>query len=147
MPIRDAVSADFDAVRAIARAAYQPFVAAIGRDPAPMVADFGNQIAQGAVRVLERDDICGYAVSYRGGSVWHVENLAVAPQAHGTGAGRALLADVEARAAGAGAQAVELYTNIAMTGALAFYPKLGYRETGRREEDGFHRVYFRKELA
>ncbi len=29
---------------------------------------------------------------------------------------------------------------------LRFYPRLGYREVGRRLEDGFRRVYFSKQL-
>jgi hypothetical protein len=29
---------------------------------------------------------------------------------------------------------------------LGLYLKMGFVETGRREEDGFERVYFRKEL-
>lgn len=147
MAIRDAEMDDLEALRRIARAAYAPFVAAIGREPAPMIADFAMQIARGHVRVFSEDTVRGFAVSYRKGDVWHVENLAVDPGAQGQGIGRALLADAEALAAAQGAMAVDLYTNIAMTGALAFYPRLGYAETGRRVEDGFHRVYFRKELG
>jgi len=29
---------------------------------------------------------------------------------------------------------------------MAYYPKLGYLEIDRREEDGFSRVYYRKSL-
>jgi hypothetical protein len=29
---------------------------------------------------------------------------------------------------------------------LRLYPTLGYAETGRREEDGYRRVYFEKSL-
>jgi Ni,Fe-hydrogenase III large subunit len=39
---------------------------------------------------------------------------------------------------------IELYTNAKMTENLAYYPRLGFEETGRRREDGFDRVYFRR---
>ena len=45
------------------------------------------------------------------------------------------------------ARAVELYTNAQMTENLSLYPRLGYAKTGRRMEDGFDRVFYRKELA
>ena len=59
----------------------------------------------------------------------------------------ALVAHAETLAAGAGLEAVELYTNQDMTENLRLYPRLGYVETGRRSEDGYRRVYFRKALA
>ena len=34
-----------------------------------------------------------------------------------------------------------------MTENLAIYARLGYRETGRRTEDGYHRVFMEKLLA
>ena len=34
-----------------------------------------------------------------------------------------------------------------MTENLELYPRLGYREVDRREEDGFSRVFFRKRLG
>ncbi len=42
--IRPAGPDDLDAVRRIARAAYAPYVPRIGREPAPMVADFTASI-------------------------------------------------------------------------------------------------------
>jgi GNAT superfamily N-acetyltransferase len=41
---------------------------------------------------------------------------------------------------------VRLYTNEAMTENLSYYPRHGYAETHRAEQDGFRRVYFRKPL-
>lgn len=64
----------------------------------------------------------------------------------GHGIGRALIAQVEATARKQGLAAVELYTNEKMTENLALYPRLGYRETGCHIEDGFARVFFRKDL-
>jgi len=145
--IREATLADLSAVQRIAEQAFEPFVVAIGKKPAPMVADFAALIERGFVRVYETEAIVvGYCVSFAKDSVWHVENLAVAPAEMGTGVGRKLMIDAEDRAVTDGKQRVELYTNIAMTGALAFYPRLGYEETWRGVEDGFERVYFQKVL-
>lgn len=45
--IRQAVADDEVAVRACAEKAYAQYVSVIGRKPAPMLADFGAQIAAG----------------------------------------------------------------------------------------------------
>jgi hypothetical protein len=39
------------------------------------------------------------------------------------------------------------YTNEAMSENLAYYPRHGYTETHRAEEDGFRRAYFHKLLT
>jgi len=148
--IRLAGPDDLDAVRRIARAAYAVYVARIGREPAPMLADFAASIAAGELWVAGAP-VAGFVVAYPGDKPgcdhWHLENVAVAPAAQGAGLGGALIAHVEAAARAAGAPAVELYTNARMTGNLSLYPRLGYSETGRRMEDGFDRVFYCKELS
>ncbi len=146
--IRDATANDLSMIQEIAKAAYTPFVAEIGKKPAPMVANFAAQIDDGLIEVsTDEIRVQGFCVSYPEGTVWHVENLAVSPSAQGNGIGRALLASAEKQAREWGFDAVELYTNIAMTGALALYPRLGYVELYRQEQDGFHRAFFKKSLA
>jgi ribosomal protein S18 acetylase RimI-like enzyme len=76
-----------------------------------------------------------------------VENVAVARSAQGRGLGRRLLAHAESAALRDGLTQVRLYTNAAMTENLGWYPQLGYLEVGRGTEDGFDRVYFRKDLS
>ncbi len=144
--IRPAGPDDLDAVRRIARAAYARYVPRIGREPAPMVADFAASIAAGQLWVAGVP-VAGFLVGYPRGDHWHLENVAVDPAAQGTGLGRALIAHAEAVARAAGAQAVELYTNAQMTENRSLYPRLGYTETGTRMEGGFDRVYYRKELS
>ena len=148
--IRLAAPADATRVRAIAQAAYAEFVPVIGREPAPMIADFDAQIAAGEVEVYvsEADGrVNGYIVCYPRGDHLMVENVAVEPATQGGGIGRALLAFAEAEARRHRLTAIELYTHAKMTRNLAFYPRLGFVETGRRREDGFDRVHFRRELA
>lgn len=145
--IRPAVAADLESVRRCAEAAYALYVPRIGRKPAPMVADFESQIGAGQVHVLVEDDrVLGYIVLYPRDDHLHIENVAVFPDLQGDGVGRALLAFAEAEARRAGVAAIELYTNQMMTENLSFYPRLGYRETGRGEEAGFARVFYRKEF-
>ena len=146
--LRKASGSDLAAVRAIATIAYAPYVGRIGRPPTPMVADFSLSIDGNVVTVAEVGDgkVVGYVVAYPVNDFWHLENIAVHPRWHGRGIGRMLIADVEARARAAGARNVDLYTNQTMTENQMFYRRLGYVETGRGEEAGFNRVYFRKDL-
>ena len=78
--------------------------------------------------------------------ILELENVAVDPAEQGLGHGRALVAFAESHARALGLTAVELYTNEAMVENLQLYPRLGFVETGRRVEDGYRRVYFRKTL-
>jgi ribosomal protein S18 acetylase RimI-like enzyme len=144
--IRRAEPGDVAAVAVIARQAYAVYVARIGREPAPMVADFAAAQKAGHLWVAGRP-ARGFVLAYRRGAAWHLENVAVAPAAQGTGLGRTLIGHAEALARADGAAAVELYTNAKMTENQALYPRLGYVEIGRGVEDGFDRVFYRKELG
>lgn len=129
----------------IVAAAYVGYVDRIGRQPAPMTADYHALLGQTAV-LIDDDAIVGVIVTLAADDHLLIENVAVAPGHQGKGYGRALLDHAETRARGLGLAEARLYTNAAMTENLTFYPRLGYVETGRRTEDGFDRVYFRKQL-
>ena len=147
MNIRPAVTDDLEAITDCARQAYQRYVSRIGREPAPMVADFAAQIDQGWVYVAtECAEIAGYVVFYPRGDHLHLENVAILPDRQGQGHGAGLIDFVEKTARKGGYAAVELYTNEKMTENLSYYPRRGYRELGRGSEDGFNRVFYRKEL-
>ncbi|KAJ5553046.1 acyl-CoA N-acyltransferase [Penicillium frequentans] len=75
-----------------------------------------------------------------------INNLVVGPAAQGRGYGRVLLNCAEDVARSASCSALTLYTNVKMHENLAMYVKMGFMETGRKTEDGFERVYFRKDL-
>lgn len=146
--IRPARAADAIAARALARTAYQHYVPRMGREPAPMLADYGELIAAGEVYLLEgQGRLVGLIVLRSEKDALFVENVAVDRAAQGRGHGRTLMSFAEAEARRRGASSIELYTNIAMTENLDFYPRLGFRETGRRVEDGYHRVYFEKPVG
>jgi len=146
--IRRATSHDEADVRACAEEAYARYVRAIGQKPAPMVADFASQIANGCVYVAERtgETIEGFIVFFPRTDHMFLENVAVRASAAGKGVGKALIRFCEAEAMHRGLASVQLYTNEKMTENLSIYPHLGYVETDRREEDGFSRVFYRKPL-
>ena len=120
----------------------------IGRPPAPVGADHAALIAAGEVWVTEhKRRPAGVLVIRPVEGELLLENVAVAPHAQGRGLGRSLVRFAEEQARAMELTAVVLYTNELMTENLRLYPVLGYEETGRRYEDGFRRVYFRRRLA
>ncbi|GAA2384030.1 GNAT family N-acetyltransferase [Dactylosporangium salmoneum] len=144
--IGPASAADADVIRDLVRAAYAHYVPRIGREPAPMTADYPALIAAGHVWVARGTGLLGVLVLIPQPDHLLLDNVAVAPAARGTGAGSALLAFAEAHGRSLGLPEVRLYTNAAMHENLAYYPRHGYTETHRSSSSGFHRVYFVKRL-
>ena len=144
MSARPAELADLAAVRACVEAAFSPFIAEIGRRPAPMDADLLAMIAAGEVWITGNGTAMMALRPVEGAMLLDI--LAVAPAAQGRGLGRLMVAQCEALARAAGLPAVELYTNAAMTGAQRLYAGLGYTEVARGPHEGFARVFYRKAL-
>jgi len=135
-----------DAVRlaAIARAAYAKYVSRVGREPAPMTADYAAAIAAGHALVIERDNvIAGYLIGCPDRDSYFIENIAVDPTRQGNGFGGALLRHAIAEAGRLGLSALWLFTNATMTENLAIYAHFGFIETHRAVEHGYDRVYMR----
>ena len=148
MKIRPATLTDLPAIQACAREAYAQYVPRIGRDPAPMVADFEGQILDEIVSVAEHNGgVAGFVVFYPRGDHMHLENVAVASAVQGGGVGSRLIAFVETEAQRQGLSHIELYTNEKMTENIPYYRTRGYVETERRQEDGFNRIFFRKDIG
>ena len=158
MPLlRPAHRAEVGAVTALVRAAYASWVPRIGREPAPMTADYAGAIARGEVTVLEdaglegagpedAGDLVGVLVLIPEATALMIENVAVAPAFQGRGHGRTLLAFAEQTARAGGYARLRLYTNAAMTENIALYARGGFAETRRVTEHGLHRVYMEKPL-
>lgn len=150
MQIRAATPDDAVVVGRIVAEAYAPYLPRIGREPAPMAVDYRLLIEttdQVWVVADAHDTPVGVVVTVIGSDHVQVDNVAVARSAQGRGLGRQLLEYAEGQARERGLLQIRLYTNAAMTENLAIYPRLGYVEVDRRTEDGFDRVYFRKNLC
>ena len=112
-----------------------------------MLDDYGTLIDAGYVHVAVRDGVLqGILVLIPQDGAMLLDNVAVAPEAQGSGLGRLMLEFAESEALKAGYHAITLYTNEAMTQNIALYSRIGYAETHRVEERGLRRVYMRKPL-
>lgn len=139
---------DVDALRAVAAAAYRKYVPRIGQNPAPMTADYAQAVRdQQAWDAIQDGSIAGFAILVPRPGYLLLENVAVLPAAQGRGIGARLLALAEDHARSLGFSEIRLYTNEAMIENLTYYPRNGYTETHRAEQDGFRRVFFRKPIG
>lgn len=144
---RPATPDDAAAVAALVERAYAPWVAVIGRRPAPMDDDYVARCRAGQVFCLEGDGaLLGILVLEDGGDHLWLDNVAVEPAAKGRGLGRQLLAFAEAEARRRGLPELRLLTHQKMLSNIALYARLGYAETDRRVEDGFARVFMTKRI-
>lgn len=144
---RRATATDLAAVEAVVRDAYSPYILRMRRKPGPMLDDYAARIRDGTAWVLEADGtVTGVLVLLDEPDHLLLENIAVAPAHHGTGLGRMLMQFAEAEAQRRGYREIRLYTHQSMVENIALYLRLGYRETGRGEHQGFRRVFFSKPL-
>lgn len=145
--IREATADDVPGIRAIARAAYAKYVPRLGREPAPMGADYATAVAARRVVVIEvAGTVRGYMVACPEDDAYFIENLAVDPDYQGQGLGRCLIDHAAGEANRLHLPALRLYTNVRMTENLAMYAHLGFVETHRAVENGYHRVHLRLSL-
>lgn len=142
--IRTAVSTDAEWVGGVVRAAFAPYVERIGKEPAPLLEDFGEVIAHSEAYVPDEGE--GVIVLAPRGDHLLVRDVAVHPRSQGRGIGTRLMRFAELRAAELGLGEIRLYPNDAMVENHRFYARLGYEQTGRGEQDGYRRAFFRKAL-
>ena len=146
--LRPATTSDVSAVEACVKAAYQSYLARIGKPPGPMLEDYAQVIEQDQVFVVELNNkIVGVLVLIVTNEGFLLENVAVEPSFHGKGIGKLLLQFAEAEARLQGYRSIYLYTHEKMTENQSLYSKSGYVEYDRRVEKGFSRVYMRKQLS
>jgi DNA-binding MarR family transcriptional regulator len=88
---------------------------------------------------------CG-AVKFKGKQPAEFKRMWIAKEARGLGLGRRLLVELENQARGAGARAVRLETNRALTEAIAMYRKSGYVEVEPFNDELYAHHWFEKTL-
>ena len=112
-----------------------------------MVADFAAEVAANRVVVIEATgSVRGYMIAWPEPDAYFIDNIAVDPQSQGDGLGRRLIDHAVAEAEKRKLSALRLYTNVLMTENQSMYAHIGFVETHRVVENGFHRVYMRWSL-
>jgi GNAT superfamily N-acetyltransferase len=145
--VRPAHPSDAGAVASCVRAAFTPYIGRIGKPPAPMLSDFPELIAAGKVWVAEiAGQVVGVLVQYETRAGFYIDTVAVIPELQGAGVGRALLLFAESEATRRGFRSIYLCTNVKMTENQVFYLKIGYVEYDRKLDQGYDRIFYRKQL-
>lgn len=113
-------------------AAWPQFIAWTGGEPAGLAGGFAEPVADdgndGATGPGSAD---GAPAGGRGG--WHLVSMWVRPQARGLGIADELVAAVIACARADGAQRLTLWVTDVNARAMAFYQRMGFRSSGRRQ--------------
>jgi ribosomal protein S18 acetylase RimI-like enzyme len=147
--IRDATSADVAQITECVKVAFEPYVAILGKAPAPMFTDYSKAIEDGlvVVAISKEHTILGSIFFYEKDRCIWIDTVGVKPHLHGKGIGRALIAFVEKYAVSHGIYEIRLYTNVNMEKSIKLYNNLDYIEYDRRQEAGYDRVYYKKLLV
>ena len=143
---RPATAADLPRVHEVIAAAYAKYRTRMEILPAPVLRDYTGPVQQGLLWVVG-DPVMGLASLIPETDALLIENVAVHPDAQGTGLGRRLLEFAEQEAVRHGLTRVRLYTHEVMTESQAVYARLGYHEVRRATEDGYRRIFLAKDLA
>jgi ribosomal protein S18 acetylase RimI-like enzyme len=143
--VRKATAADLESIHAVIRAAYAKYQSRMPKLPAPVLRDYRGSVEAGTVWVTG-NPITGLISLTPAGDSLLIENVAVHPATQGTGLGSKLMQFAEQVATDHNITRLTLYTHEVMTENQAIYAHLGYRETARRAEDGYRRIYMEKIL-
>jgi ribosomal protein S18 acetylase RimI-like enzyme len=133
------------AVTALVERAYAPWVAVLGRRPAPMDDDYAPHIAAGEVWVLaDAAGIGALCVLIEAADHLLLDNVAVDPARQEQGLGRTMIAHAEAMARARGHAELRLFTNELMERNIDLYRRLGFAETHRATVGAHRRVFMTK---
>lgn len=145
--IRRAEAADVPGIEVIVKDAYSKYIERLGRTPAPMETDYYNLPDTQGIFVYEIErNVVGAIILVQAVDSLRVDNVVISPSVQGKGFGGVLMQFAEQMAVSKGHTAITLYTNEKMVENIALYVKMGFVETGRKTEDGYKRVYFRKRI-
>ncbi len=145
--VETAKAEDVPAIKPMVDAAYSKYIERLGKLPAAMTADYDKLVETQSLYVLRAGgNVVGSILLSRDDDSIKVNNLVVDPSAQGRGYSRVLMDHAEDMARAQSLAAVTLFTNEKMHENIALYTKIGFTETGRKTEDGFNRVFFRKDV-
>lgn len=145
--IRRAEAGDLETIKTVVDAAYRKYVERMALLPAPMLRDYAQPVRDGLVDLLCVDGrVIGLLSLVAMGDHLLVENVAIDPIYQGRGWGGRLMAHAEEVAKRDAIGELRLYTNAVMRENIDFYRRLGFVEVDRRTEDGYDRVFMRKQL-
>lgn len=140
--IRSATRADTADLQRVFAAAYAPYRTRI-KDLPDVSGGLDQDIINHHVWVAEiGSQVVGGIVLVRDKARFHLSNIAVSPDHHGGGVGRALISAAETYAASQGGQEIALATHVDMPENVVLYARLGWWETGREG----NKVYMVKTL-
>lgn len=145
--VRQANAGDVPAVRQCVVQAFTPYIARIGRPPAPMLLDFEAHTRDRHVWVAEYENaIVGTLLQYETPTGFYIDTVACVPPLRGHGIGKKLLMFAEQEATLRGFGSLHLCTNSKMVENQALYTKVGYVEYERQHMAGYDRIFYRKPL-
>lgn len=145
--VRRAQPPDAKEMKACVQAAYQHYIARIGKPPGPMLDDYSEVIKRHQAFVAtENKRIIGVLILILKNDGILMDNVAVLPEFQGKGLGHQLIQFAETQAFEQGFEYLDTYTNEVMIENIEMYSRLHYQETKRCQVAGYDRVYMRKKV-
>jgi ribosomal protein S18 acetylase RimI-like enzyme len=140
LSIRAAGPADAPAIADVIRAAFEPYRGRLNPSPSALnetAKSIGERLTREPALAAEADGrIVGCVfMTLRESEELYVGRLAVLPGWQGRGLARRLMNSAEAIARDRGRRSMSLGVRMALTENIAFFERLGFRETGRRRHE------------
>ena len=145
--LRRAVQSDVPAIRDLTFAAYDKWIAVLGRTPMPMLADYDVAVREHAIDLLyQAEDLAALIETKCEADHLLIVNVAVFPAFQKRGFGRWMLSYAEQLAASVGLKELRLYTSNLYTANIALYMRLGYAIDREEPFKGNFIVYMSKRI-
>ncbi len=148
--IRNAKESDLTGLLDIQKSAFMRYTEFLSPEQMPPLTETIDGVTEDYRRknilVAEAEDILAGSIRYSiKGGVCSIERLSVVPELQGNGIGKALVNEVEKRAA-KGAHKIYLETGLLASNLMMFYTRLGYSGEAvlRRHYGGFDWIVFSK---
>lgn len=135
-------------LREITRIAYAKWVAPLGREPRPMLADHDAAVRAHLVEFVEMDGRTVAAVELVARDAHMlIENIAVRPEVQGLGLGNRILERAEQIACELKIPSIRLYTHSRMAENVEWYLRHGYAIESEEPFANGNLVHFAKRLS